>query len=86
MIESCKINVQSMCEKTGVVPPPMPVISPVGTVSFLSMIINTIECRRANNHHFMFDLFVQHNSRAASHDPPASTSANPPDGSQTPQP
>ena len=57
-----------------------------GDGEFISMIINTIECHRANNHHCMFDFFVQHNSRAASHDPPASTSANPADGSQTPQP
>jgi len=40
-----------MCEKTGQPAPPMPIVSPVGTVSFLSMVINTITCRRANNHH-----------------------------------
>ena len=54
MIDSSKTNVQTMCEKQGQVAPPMPVITPVGTVSFLSMIINTqsysnIECRRANH-------------------------------------
>ena len=49
MIDSSKTNVQTMCEKTGQVAPPMPVITPAGTVSFLSMIINTIECRRANH-------------------------------------
>ena len=41
MIDSSKTNVQTMCEKQGQVTPPMPVITPVGTVSFLSMIINT---------------------------------------------
>jgi len=49
MIDSSKTNVQTMCEKTGQVAPPMPVITPAGTVSFLSMIINTIECLRANH-------------------------------------
>jgi len=53
-----------------------------GDGEFVLMIINTIECRHANNH-----LFLQHNSRAASHDPsPASTSTNPSDASQPPQP
>ena len=54
MIDSSKTNVQTMCEKQGQVAPPMPVITPMGTVSFLSMIINTqsynnIECLRSNH-------------------------------------
>ena len=52
MLASSKTNLQAMCEKHGMAPPP-PMPSPVGTVSSLSMIniarSYTIECRRANH-------------------------------------
>jgi hypothetical protein len=35
MTDSSKPNVQSMCEKTGQTPLPMPVITRAGTVSFI---------------------------------------------------
>ena len=35
MTESSKPNVQSVCEKTGQTAPPMPVIAPGTTVSFI---------------------------------------------------
>src|SRR3954463_12980257 len=47
-----KTNLQAMCEKQGL-PPPLPMPSPVGTVSSLSMTnlarYYTIVCRRANH-------------------------------------
>ena len=58
-----------------------------GDGEFLSMIINTIECVVVLTTIIAIDIFVQHNSRVASHDPSRmSTSANPPDDSQPPQP
>lgn len=50
--DSSKTNLQAMCEKQGL-PPPPPMPSPVGTVSSLSMTnlarSYTIVCRRANH-------------------------------------
>ena len=41
MTDSSKTNVQTMCEKTGQTPLQMPIINPVGTVSFISMITSS---------------------------------------------
>jgi hypothetical protein len=35
MIDSRKPNVQTMCQKNGMTPLPMPVIAPAGKVSFI---------------------------------------------------
>ena len=41
MTDSSKTNVQTMCEKTDQTAPPMQIINPVGTVSFISMITSS---------------------------------------------